>query len=77
MLPTLPSMGGSDESFWASRIKDLTINTIATNITIDATSMIIHAKVFNLFLRAEQAAGLFVSMIKNAVKGSILRRVIR
>lgn len=77
MLPTLPSMGGSDESFWASRIKDLTINTIATNIISDATFISINAKVFTFIFPAEQAAGLFVSMINNAVKGSIVLWVIR
>jgi len=70
-------MGGSDESFRESRIKDLTINTIAANITSDATSMIIHAKVFNLFFPAGQASDSFVSTINNAVKGSILIWVIR
>jgi hypothetical protein len=70
-------MGGSDESFGASSTMDLTINTIAVNTISDATSMIIHAKVFNLFFPAEQAPVLLVSMINNAVKGSILIRVIR
>ena len=70
-------MGGSDESFWASSIKDLTINIIAANIISDATFISISAKVFNLFFPEEQAAGLFVSMINNAVKGSIVLWVIR